>query len=66
MRQQQSFLMMSFHQTKGRIRPYAVALHAMHYDFCRAQKTQREMPAMEGGIADDMGTSEEMLDTVGL
>ena len=31
---------------------YHVALHYMHYDFCRIHKTLRVTPAMEAGISD--------------
>jgi hypothetical protein len=30
----------------------AIALHYMHYNFCRIHKTLRVTPAMEAGIAD--------------
>ncbi len=45
---------------------YAVAIHFMHYNFCRVHKTLRVTPAMEAGIADHVWTIEEMLDKVGL
>jgi len=35
---------------------YAVALHFMHYNFCRVHKTLRVTPAMEAGIADHVWT----------
>ena len=31
---------------------YAVALHFMHYNFCRNHKALRIIPVMEAGIAD--------------
>jgi hypothetical protein len=30
----------------------AIALHYMHYNFCRIHKTLRVTPAMEAGISD--------------
>jgi IS1 family transposase len=39
---------------------HAVALHYMHYDFCRVHKTLRVTPAMEAGIADHVWTLEEL------
>lgn len=40
---------------------HAVALHFMHYNFCRVHQTLRVTPAMEAGIADHVWTVEEML-----
>jgi IS1 family transposase len=40
---------------------YQVALHFMHYNFCRIHKTLRVTPAMEAGVTDHMWTIEEML-----
>ena len=40
---------------------YAVALHFMHYNFCRVHQTLRVPPAMEGGIADHVWTIEELV-----
>jgi IS1 family transposase len=40
---------------------YQVALHFMHYNFCRIHKTLRVTPAMEAGIADHVWTIEEMI-----
>jgi IS1 family transposase len=40
---------------------YAVAIHFMHYNFCRVHKTLRVTPAMEAGIADHVWTIEELL-----
>jgi hypothetical protein len=45
---------------------YQVALHFMHYNFCRIHKSLRVTPAMEAGITDHVWTIEEMLDKVGL
>jgi IS1 family transposase len=44
---------------------YHVALHYMHYNFCRIHTTLRVTPAMEAGIADHVWTIEEMLDRIG-
>lgn len=40
---------------------YAVAIHYMHYNFCRIHKTLRVTPAMEAGITDHVWSIEEML-----
>ncbi|HTQ62631.1 MAG TPA: hypothetical protein VMI32_20565 [Candidatus Solibacter sp.] len=40
---------------------YAVALHFMHYSFCRVHQTLRVTPAMEAGIADHVWTNEEVV-----
>ncbi len=39
---------------------HAVALHFMHYNFCRVHQTLRVTPAMEAGIADHVWTLEEI------
>ncbi len=39
---------------------YSVALHFMHYNFCRVHKTLRVTPAMEAGITDHVWTLEEI------
>jgi hypothetical protein len=44
---------------------YAVAIHYMHYNFCRVHQTLRCTPAMEAGIADHAWTIEEMLEKIG-
>jgi len=41
---------------------YAVALHFMHYNFCRVHQTLRVTPAMEAGIADHVWTIAELID----
>jgi IS1 family transposase len=43
---------------------YHIALHYMHYNFCRIHKTLRVTPAMEAGITDHVWTVEEMLETI--
>lgn len=45
---------------------YAVAIHYMHYNFCRIHKTLRVTPAIEAGLTDHVWEIEEMLTTVGL
>jgi hypothetical protein len=40
---------------------YQVALHFMHYNFCRIHKTLRVTPAMEAGITDHVWTIEDMI-----
>jgi len=39
----------------------AVALHFIHYNFCRIHKTLRVTPAMEAGIADHVWTLEKII-----
>jgi hypothetical protein len=39
---------------------HAVALHFMHYNFCRVHKTLRVTPAMEAGLADYIWSLEEL------
>jgi hypothetical protein len=39
---------------------YAVALHFMHYNFCRVHKTLRVTPAMQVGLTDHVWTIEEL------
>jgi len=39
---------------------WAIALHYMHYNFCRIHQTLRVTPAMEEGIADHAWTIEEV------
>ena len=45
---------------------YSVAIHYMHYNFCRIHQTLRVTPAMEAGVTDHVWTIEEMLDKVGM
>jgi|SRR5579872_6309648 len=40
---------------------WAIALHYMHYNFCRIHKSLRVTPAMEAGIADHVWTIEEIV-----
>lgn len=39
----------------------AIALHYMHYNFCRIHHTLRVTPAMEAGVADHIWTLEEVI-----
>ena len=41
---------------------YAVALHFMHYNFCRIHQTLRVTPAMEAGIANHVWGIEEIVE----
>ena len=40
---------------------HAVALHYMHYNFCRVHQTLRVTPAMEAGLANHVWTMEELI-----
>jgi hypothetical protein len=40
---------------------YAVALHFMHYNFCRVHQTLRVTPAMEAGVSDHVWTLNELV-----
>jgi len=40
---------------------WAIALHYMHYNFCRVHQTLRVTPAMEAGIADHVWSIEEIV-----
>ena len=40
---------------------FALAIHYMHYYFCRGHKTLRVTPAMEAGISNHVWTIEDML-----
>jgi IS1 family transposase len=40
---------------------HAVALHYMHYNFCRVHQTLRVTPAMEAGITDHVWTIDELI-----
>ena len=42
----------------------AVALHFMHYNFCRQHKSLRVTPAMQAGIADYIWSMEDVLNMV--
>jgi hypothetical protein len=40
---------------------HAIALHFMHYNFCRIHQTLRVTPAMEAGIADHVWAISEIV-----
>lgn len=40
---------------------HAIALHYMHYNFCRIHQTLRVAPAMEAGITDHVWSMEEVV-----
>jgi hypothetical protein len=40
---------------------YAIALHFMHYNFCRMHKTLKTTPAVAAGLADHVWTIEELV-----
>jgi hypothetical protein len=42
----------------------AIALHVMHYNFCRVHQTLRVTPAMEAGIADHVWDIKEILELI--
>jgi len=39
---------------------YSVALHYMHYNFCRIHKSLRVTPAMEAGVSNHVWSIEEL------
>lgn len=39
----------------------AIAMHYMHYNFCRIHRTLRVTPAMEAGISDHVWSIEELI-----
>lgn len=43
----------------------AIALHYMHYNFCRVHQTLRVTPAMEAGIAEHVWSIREIVDLLG-
>ena len=57
----------SFHPADERLQQEAgephgrLALHYLHYNFCRVHQTLRVTPAMEAGIADHVWTVEEIV-----
>jgi hypothetical protein len=40
---------------------HAVALHYMHYNFCRIHQTLRVTPAMKAGVADQVWSIDEVI-----
>ena len=43
---------------------HAVALHFMHYNFCRVHQSLRVTPAMEAGVATSIWTLEQVAELV--
>jgi hypothetical protein len=43
---------------------YAVALHFMHYNFCRIHQSLKITPAMAAGISDHLWNIEDILNLV--
>ncbi len=43
----------------------AIALHFMHYNYCRVHKTLRVTPAMEAGLSNHVWTVEELVGLLG-
>jgi len=43
------------------IRPIAISLYFMHYNYCKIHSTLRVTPAMEAGLADHVWEIEELL-----
>lgn len=43
---------------------YAVALHFMHYNFCRIHQTLRVTPAMAAGVSDHVWELDELVDLI--
>lgn len=41
---------------------HAVALHFMHYNYCRIHQTLRVTPAMEAGVTDHVWELEELIE----
>jgi len=41
---------------------YSVAIHFMHYNFCRVHQTLRVTPAMEADVTDHIWSIEEIVD----
>ena len=41
-----------------------VALHYMHYNFCRVHQTLRVTPAMEAGVTDHVWSIEEIVESL--
>jgi hypothetical protein len=44
---------------------HAVALHFMHYNFCRVHQSLRVTPAMEAGVSDHVWELEELIGLLG-
>ena len=41
---------------------HAIALHFMHYNFCRIHKSLRVSPAMAAGVTQTLWTLEDVID----
>ena len=41
---------------------HMVALHFMHYNFCKVHQTLRVTPAMEAGLSDHVWEIDELVD----
>jgi IS1 family transposase len=44
---------------------HAIALHYMHYNFCRIHQSLRVTPAMEAGVSDHVWSLDEVIDLLG-
>jgi len=51
---------------KLQIPAYAVAIHYLHYNFCRIDKSLRVTPATEAGVTHHIWALEEVLGTAGV
>lgn len=40
---------------------HAIALHYMHYNFCRIHQSLRVTPAMEAGVSDHVWSLDELI-----
>jgi IS1 family transposase len=49
------------HSKKAENHTHAVAIHYMHYNFCRIHQTLRVTPAMEAGIASTVWTVDDLI-----
>ena len=52
--------LMNAHSKKLENLEHAVALHYIHYNFCRIHQTLRVTPAMEAGISDHVWSLDEL------
>jgi hypothetical protein len=53
--------LMSGFSKKAENHCHAVALHYMHYNFCRVHQTLRVTPAMEAGLTDHVSSVEDVI-----
>ena len=49
------------HSKKIQNHEAAIALHYMHYNFCRIHQSLRITPAMEAGVSDHVWTLDELI-----